>query len=216
MMTELPKSRVRRRWSRPANLAQRLRPDLAVATEDATAPTVIPAPSSLAALLASHILRDGELIILILRPSLWFIFLQSLPAAIVVLLVALISALANGHMEHRDHVYFEVAALLIGGRVMWAILQWMGRLYILTDLRIMRLSGVFTVDIFDCPLRKVARTRLTATTAEKLLAVGSIEIEPKIELMHSGVWQTIANPRKVHEKVAATIARANQNGMGSG
>ena len=33
--------------------------------------------TSLATLLTSHILRDGELVLLILKPSLWFIVFQT-------------------------------------------------------------------------------------------------------------------------------------------
>jgi hypothetical protein len=212
-----------RRWRRPLpqrgprhdRLPTPPQPPIVLATEDAAAsPGAMAMPTSLATLLASHILHDGELVILILRPSYWFVLLQSLPHSLLALGFALIFALANGRIDRGDTVYFEAAAFLIAGRVMWSILQWMGRLYILTEFRIVRLSGVFTIDIFDCPLRKVARTRLTATTGEKLLAVGSIEIEPKMELVPTGVWQTIPNPRAVHEKIVATIARANQNGMG--
>ena len=71
------------------------------------------------------------------------------------------------------------AIFLLAGRIMWAVLQWMGRLYVLTDMRIVRLSGVFNVEIFDCALRKVATTRLTRTFREKLWRLGSIEIQPR-------------------------------------
>ena len=42
---------------------------------------------------------------------------------------------------------------------MWALLQWTNRLYVLTDLRIVSITGVFNAQIFDCPLRKIARTQ---------------------------------------------------------
>jgi hypothetical protein len=196
---------------------RRRRAPVTLTTEDAaTAPVAVAAAPSLAALLTGHILHDGELVILILRPSLWFIVLQSLPAAAVVLLMAIIAAVADGHVTRHDRSYVAAALLLISARLMWSTLQWMGRLYILTDLRILRISGVFTIDLFDCPLRKVATTTLTALPGERLLGVGSIVIEPKMELVEPGVWQTIAQPREIHEKVVATIARAKQNGMGHG
>src|SRR5437016_11226102 len=51
----------------------------------AAAPPV-PAITSLATLLTRHVLRDGELVILILRPSLWFVFFSTLRFAAVALI----------------------------------------------------------------------------------------------------------------------------------
>jgi hypothetical protein len=168
--------------------------------------------SSLATLLASHILRDGEIVLMILRPSIWFIFFISASfAAFAIVASLLLAALDRGT---HDYVYFESAAFFICGRLMWAILQWMGRLYILTDMRVLRLSGVFTIDVFDCPLRKVVRTRLVSPAWEKAVFVGSIEIIPKDEVMPSAIWQTIDKPLEVHERLTAAINRARQSGTG--
>jgi hypothetical protein len=93
---------------------------------------------------------------------------------------------------------------------MWSALQWMGRLYILTDLRIVRLSGVFSVEIVDCPLRKVARTRLIRTVRERLTGVGTIEIIPSDEQIPISYWNTIARPRNVQDQIIAAINRARQ------
>lgn len=95
---------------------------------------------------------------------------------------------------------------------MWSVLQWMGRLYLLTNLRIVRLSGIFSVDIFDCPLRKVGRTRLVSAVRERLVGLGSIEIVPQDESSPTGLWQTIRHPVEVHEQIVATINRAKQGG----
>jgi hypothetical protein len=86
----------------------------------------------------------------------------------------------------------------------------MGRYYILTDMRILRLSGVFSVDIFDCPLRRVARALLEVTFKERLCRIGSIVIIPQDDQTPIGTWQMVAGPRRVHEKILATIARAKQ------
>ena len=66
----------------------------------------------------------------------------------------------DADLPGQNIFYVEAGIFVLAGRVMWAVLQWMSRMYILTDLRVIRLSGVFHVDIYDCPLRKIARTRL--------------------------------------------------------
>jgi len=182
-------------------------PPLVYPTEDGA---VIPptAVGGLHALFTGHILRDGEIVLLILKPSLWFILLQSARFSMIVGVFALGAALLNGHVEYRDRFYFEIALVVITIRLMWTVLQWQGRLYVLTDQRIIRLAGVFSTDVFDCMLRKVATVRFTATPPERTLGIGSLEIYPMDEMRPAGLWQTIARPRQVHASVIAAINRA--------
>ena len=177
----------------------------------AAAAETVPTRTSLAALLTGHILRDGEVVLLVLKPSLWFILFNSMRFAAVVLIVAIGAQLWLPTRAAASIDY--LGAFLIAGRIMWAVLQWMGRLYVLTDMRIVRLSGVFNVDIFDCALRKVATTRLTRTFREKLWRLGSIEIVPADDSCPPSVWQTVKRPAEVHAKVQATIERAKQHGV---
>jgi hypothetical protein len=174
---------------------------------------VTPHSTSLATLLASHILRDGEIIILLIKPSVWFIPWSSLTFCGAVLLISLGTAV----LDHRlhDRLDFEMATVFIFCRLVWALLQWMGRLYVLTDQRILRIGGVFTINVFDCPLRKIVRTRMISTLREKMVGVGSIEIIPRDEEMPTAVWQTIARPRDVHKRIIAAINRARQSGTGA-
>jgi hypothetical protein len=169
--------------------------------------------TSLAALLASHILRDGEIVLLVLKPSLWFIILNSVVFSGVVLVVSLVAAVIS-HRGH-DRLYLDAAAFFIAGRLVWAMLQWMGRLYVLTDQRILRLGGVYVVEVFDCPLRKVVRTRQVSILLEKMVLTGSIEIIPRDESMPTAIWQTISKPREIHKRIIAAINRARQSGTGA-
>jgi hypothetical protein len=172
--------------------------------------------TSIATLLTSHLLQDGEVVLLILKPSLWFILLSALRFIAVVLISMITAALLNRYqyLPGQNLTYQELGLFVLGGRVMWAVLQWMGRLYILTDLRIIRLSGVFSLEIFDCPLRKVARTRLVRSMRERLTATGTIEIIPADDSLPINSWSTIARPVQVHEQVVAAINRAKQGGCG--
>lgn len=170
--------------------------------------------SSIAALLAGHVLRDGETVLLALKPSLWFIAFQSalFAAAVVALLVATHGA-AERLSSVRRVAFIETAVFLLAGRVMWAVLQWMGRLYVLTDQRVIQITGVFKLDIYDCPLRKIARTQVTTNVRERITQTGSIDIVPKDpDAGAVGTWQTVAKPLEVNEQIAAAIRRAQ---MGS-
>ncbi len=169
-----------------------------------------PRATSLATLLTGHVLRDGEVVLLVLKPSLWFIVFQSIRFTAAVILALLIARFFADRVPLGHPVaYIEAAVFVIAGRMMWAVLQWIGRLYVLTDQRIIRLAGVFTVDIYDCPLRKVARTQVTTSVRERICRVGSIEIHPReSQECNIGTWQTVPQPLEVNEQINAAIHKA--------
>ncbi len=192
----------------------RAAPALRFASETGAA-TVDPAPAatSLATLLTRHILRDGELVLLIAKPSPWFIVFNSLRFAAIVAIVVLASAIFDDRIHYHPVTVLEVGMVLIAGRVMWSVLQWMGRLYVLTDMRALQLTGVFNVEILDCPLRKIARTRLVRTVRERITRCGSIEIIPMDEMYPIQFWQTLRHPRRVIDQINAAIRRSRQGRM---
>jgi hypothetical protein len=190
-------------------------PDLCASEGGATAADLAPPlRTSLGALLSGHILRDGEVVLLILKPSLWFIVFSSLRF----LAAGLIAVIAAKLWVHNSHAFGSIAyaaTFVVAGRAMWAVLQWMGRLYVLTDLRVVRLSGVFNVEILDCALRKVAQTRITRTFREKLWGLGSIEIIPVDDSCPTSTWQTVRKPEEVQAQIQATLDRAKQGAFTS-
>jgi hypothetical protein len=181
-------------------------------SEGAAAPAAT--ATSASALLAGHLLRNGELVLLLLRPSKWFILLSGIKFLAAVAIVTALAVIFRDKLHYLlnqpAHSIVEVGIFAMAGRLMWAVLQWMGRLYVLTDLRILSLSGVFSVEVFDCPLRRVARTLLEATFKEQVCRIGSITIIPQDEHLPMGNWRMVGRPRQVHEKILATIARAKQ------
>jgi hypothetical protein len=180
-------------------------------------PPAVVAATPLAALLSGQILRDGEVVILLLRPSRWFILLTSLRFLAICAIFMILAVLFDEKIGRTSRHYLNAGAFLIAGRLTWATLQWMGRLYILTDLRILRISGVFHIDIFHCALRKVARTFLDSAFKEKLCRVGTITIIPQDEEEPIGYWQMVAQPRRIYHQVLSAIRRAKQgsvNGAG--
>ncbi|HEY2586691.1 MAG TPA: PH domain-containing protein [Tepidisphaeraceae bacterium] len=184
----------------------------AAAVSAAGSPAVAAAPpvtTSLATLLTRHLVRDGEIILLTLKPSLWTILFGTLPAIGIALIVMISTRL---WAPHHVHIGVEIGMILITCRAAWAVLSWAGKLYLLTDMRIVRIWGVFSPQIHDIPLRRVARTRLTTSIRERLWRLGSIEIIPESDHWPWSVWQTVARPHEVHETIRRTIARAKQGG----
>lgn len=185
------------------------------ASEGANPAAATPAPEAvlvtpLAALLSRHVLRDGEVVILMLRPSLWFIPFVCLRFSAIVLILMINAQIFNEQIHWHARLYNEIGVLLLVGRLMVAVLQWLGRLYILTDMRVVQMVGVFAVEIYDCPLRKVGRVRVIYTLKERLLRLGSVEIIPFDDAYPVGLWQTISRPKDVHRVIVQAIRRAKQ------
>ncbi|HEY1685647.1 MAG TPA: PH domain-containing protein [Tepidisphaeraceae bacterium] len=167
----------------------------------------------MAAVLSRGMLHDGEIIILALKPSLLFIPFSCLRFCAVVLILMIGSKLWLSHVEYYPfRTLIEIGTLVLLGRLTWATLQWMSKLYVLTDQRILSISGVLAADVFNCHLRKIARTRLVFTLKERLLGIGSIEIIPMDEAVAIHSWQMITHPRSVHQQILSTINRAKQCG----
>ena len=194
--------RFRRRLPVLPALHKKLRPAGPAVAIPAVAAT---RPGSAAGVVA-HVLRDGELILLVIRPSVWFMALQSwrwLAAGAAVVTVA------TAFGSHGRAVA-EAGVAVAAARLMYAAVQWMGRVYVLTDQRLLTVTGVTRVDVADTPLRKVARTRLLRAPLETALGIGSVEIVPADPDQPFHLWQQVARPVQVHETIVAAINRVTR------
>ncbi|HEX8324829.1 MAG TPA: PH domain-containing protein [Tepidisphaeraceae bacterium] len=185
---------------------------IAPATEAADAVVADAVVSPLATLLAGNVIPQGELVHLLIKPSRWFIFLNSVRfAAIAVLALTCVYVIRVPPIMSRA-LLIQFGLFLIAGRVMWSVVQWMGRYYILTDLRLVRVSGVFSIEIQSCPLRKVNAVNFYTTVGERVLGKGCIEMTNSDKKM---TWQTVSRPHRIHRMVAAAVSRAKSNGSGT-
>src|SRR4051812_44326548 len=80
---------------------------------------VQPGAATLAALLTRHVLRDGELVTLLLKPSLWFILLSSLRFAAVVLLAVIATQVFDDRLPALNRLaVWEAGLFIMSGRFM--------------------------------------------------------------------------------------------------
>lgn len=170
------------------------------------------AASMLAHLLTNHALRHGEVIYLAIKPSLWFILLSSMKFIAAALIVTIAANVYDGASAHRSISYWGAALFVIFGRLTWATLQWMGRLYVLTDQRIIRVQGVFTIDVFDCPLRRVARVDVLRSTRERIFRLGTMHITPAEQSLPLAQWQMVRKPDEIHAEIIDAIERNRRFG----
>src|SRR5690349_5663162 len=77
----------------------------------AAAPAVPGTP--LAALLAGHVLSDGEVILLIIKPSVWFVLLSSLRFLAAVAILVIAAKVFDEKLPYNNAVYFEAGVFLM-------------------------------------------------------------------------------------------------------
>jgi len=163
-----------------------------------------------AAALTSRLLQPGETIVLLLKPSPLFIVLAPLGTLIAIGLLTAIAVVAGdaiGLSSSQQRGLAGVGVSLLMLRLAWQFLEWLSRLYVLTDQRLVRQQGVLRVNIFECPLSKVQHTDLALSLRERLTGLGTIAFSTAGTGGIDAVWHMIARPMEVHQTVIEALRR---------
>lgn len=156
-----------------------------------------------------ELLDQDEIVELSIKPSLWFVPIVS---ARVVVLVGAVAAVATVVMRGSSPVLamyvVPLAVLAALLRVVIASLQWASRVYVLTNRRVMRFSGVLSVDIADCRLARIGRTNLRLTTVQRGLGLGSICMSEAEDSEPAIVWDHVAKAGEIYAKLIRAIKKA--------
>lgn len=161
----------------------------------------------------AHLLDGGEVVHFAIKPSLWFIPIDSLRwlAFSLLLIPAANLSWLGDQAWYLYHAAFWLSAIRLG----WATLQWVSRLYVLTNRRVLRLRGVFNVELFECPLQRIQNSWLTISLVERLTRVGTITLQTAGgagATAGAASWRLISRPLEVHEQLRAAINRAQNRG----
>lgn len=190
--------------------ADRLRTLQAPFTEHGASGQIAPAD-----LLPVQLLDGDEVVIFAVKPSLWYVLFTStrwlIAVAVVIAMTGWLGPLVPGV---NASLVIKAALALAGARLGFALLQWVSRLYVLTNRRIMRLRGIFNVDLFECPLSKIQNTYLTMNWYERLATLGTVAFATAGTGGVEASWANVNNPLEVHERVRSAIHRARKFGNG--
>lgn len=160
-------------------------------------------------LIPAQLIQSGEIIVLLLKPSPWFILLLPLPtltilALISAALVAINRALPLG-LGETQIIALGLALIII--RLFWQFLEWLSRVYVLTDRRVVRVQGVLRISIFETPLQQIQHTNTFFSLRERVFALGTITFATAGTALVECAWTMLADPLDVHQKVVETINR---------
>jgi len=162
--------------------------------------------------IAEELLQDGEIIILSIKPSRWFVLLVSWPVLLGVGLVATGVVLAERFgmcLADRKLIHWLCAGIalarLIGAAGQWTVLR-----YMLTDRRLLRVSAGGLGEATELPLSCVQSAQVTRTSPQRALAVGSLVFTGNSGRALPMTWAFVAQPDKVCQTVNEAIARAHR------
>ena len=169
-----------------------------------------------AAMLPADLLHDDEIIILMLRPSVLYVILNSITSlALIGLLPFLLAYLARFSTPlvlWTDTEAFVIGAMLVTLRLAWQTLDWFSRVYVLTDRRIIRRMGVLRVAIFQADLKMIQHTSVFRRVRERAFGLGTIGFATAGSDVYEAFWVMIAEPFRVHKIVVDAIRRYGKPG----
>ena len=168
-----------------------------------------PSATRIAAMLPEQLLQGGETIVLLLKPSPWFILLESAGSVLLILLATATAVLADRssliEVSSRDALLLGIVVTTI--RLGWQLFEWLSRVYVLTDMRIIRIKGVLRVSVFETPLKNVQHTRALFTLRERLFGLGTISFATSGTAYDEASWHMISRPLQVNQLVLQTLSR---------
>lgn len=160
----------------------------------------------------AQLLDGGETVFFAVKPSAWFVLIVSARWLVAALVLGVLSYTV---IPTRYALYVFQAAVLLGlGRLSWALFEWVARIYLLTNRRVMSIRGVMSAEIYAAPLHTIGHAEVTATPGERLFRVGTVEFES--ETTGRGAWEVVARPVEMHERLQHAIRRARGGGNGIG
>lgn len=156
-----------------------------------------------------RILDGDEIVQLTLKPSLWYVPIASLRVvAACVILALLLVVIVRNQWTLLSAILFAAFVLTALIRIAIAALHWASRVYILTNRRIMRCSGILSVRVSECPLRRISDVSLHARPHHAWLGLGTLRITPADVHAPPLDWQLVARPADVLETVRRAVRRA--------
>ncbi|HKQ48454.1 MAG TPA: PH domain-containing protein [Phycisphaerae bacterium] len=164
----------------------------------------------------AHLLDGDEIVHFAIKPSPWFVVFMSLRWVATGFLLALLAASGALPIQSTYRWYlYQLGFGIAGLRLAWALLEWVSRLYILTNRRVMRIRGIVNVEVFECSLERIQHTELTLSFLERLTRIGTILFQTAggaPGARGGAAWRMVSRPLEVHEKLREAIHRARNRG----
>ncbi len=157
--------------------------------------------------IAEKYLQDGEIIILAIKPSGWFILISSFPVLVVAGVIAAGAFLAGGifRILGSSEALLFACSSVASIRLIVGCFQWVGRFYLLTNRRVMQIRSVFRVELYSIYLKEIKEVLLSAGPVERTFGVGSLYFDFLDTGTPQSNWKHISNPAGIQKMIQQAI-----------
>lgn len=157
----------------------------------------------------AKLLADGEIVILSIKPSPWFVLLSSAPVLILAAAIAAGTVIAQQAQVLPDkyRAVYLLAAAVACVRLAAACVQWLGLRYVLTDRRILRLRTLPATTVFELTLDVISEAAPSVSLPARLLRVGDVAFLDERGRPFGVAWVCVANCRTICGTINQAIQR---------
>lgn len=136
-----------------------------------------------------NLLAQHEKIILVARQH-WFILFSSILLEVILILAIIVIAAVSGTLLAPLIAINSIIIIIIGGVValiplvsmLFDIFKWRNHQYLITNRRVIQISGIFNKNVTDSSLEKVNDVHMTQSVLGRVFDYGDVEILTASEL----------------------------------
>ncbi|MBC7877563.1 MAG: PH domain-containing protein [Anaerolineales bacterium] len=158
-------------------------------------------------------LGENERILLVTRQH-GFVLFSSIIAEIVVTLIAIAAISALTTMVNPLAGFGFLLLLIPLAIMLWDILTWNNRQYIVTNRRVIQVSGIFSKDVVDSSLEKVNDVKMTQSFFGRMFDFGDVEILTASET-GDNLFKRIGDPVKFKTAMLNAKEKLGYEGTGT-
>jgi uncharacterized membrane protein YdbT with pleckstrin-like domain len=154
----------------------------------------------------NSLLGDNEKILLTTRQH-WFVFVRNILVEGVAILAIIVLATVVYMMWGPQYNWLVFGYLLIIPpfiSLIFDFFQWWNRKFIITDFRVIQISGIINKDVIDSSLEKVNDVKLSQSILGRIFNFGTVEILTASELGVNKI-KLLGNP--IHFKTTMVNAK---------
>ncbi|MBK7453694.1 MAG: PH domain-containing protein [Anaerolineales bacterium] len=159
-----------------------------------------------------NMLGENERIILVTRQH-GFVLFSSIIAEIVVTLIV-IAAFVVMTLSNPLAAFGFLLALIPLGIMTWDIFTWNNHQYVVTNRRVIQISGIFNKAVIDSSLEKVTDIKMTQSFFGRLFDYGDVEILTASEI-GVNLFKRIGNPIKFKTAMLNAKEKLGYEGTGA-
>lgn len=157
-------------------------------------------------------LGENERIILVTRQH-GFVLFSSIIAEIVVTLIVIVSFIIMTSSNYLAAFGFLLALIPLG-IMTWDIFTWNNHQYVVTNRRVIQISGIFNKAVIDSSLEKVTDIKMTQSFFGRLFDYGDVEILTASEI-GVNLFKRIGNPIKFKTAMLNAKEKLGYEGTGA-